>query len=350
MFVVIRADASSQIGSGHVMRCIALAESLIEKRHEVVFVCAPLFGNLIEVLRERKFEVWPLSSEINCKGDDSWDWNSDANDTLQLIGRHGREVDWFFIDHYQLDSRWHALVSASGAKIAVLDDLANRKCFCHIIIDQNSISKIHDNYRLLVPARCVRLMGAKYTLLRKDIRQVAKQRALQKYSFVGEGILVVFMGGADAGNNTLSVLKAIDIDSLRYALHVLIGPMNPWASDVMAWCRSNDVEFSIALSSVGDLLNKARAAIVACGMFAVELQALEIPCILVPVSDIQNAVAHYFCEHGRAIVMFPESLSDADALARAMNALLDLPYKTLGEGVVAVDGAHEIVRYLEMYK
>lgn len=349
MIVAFRVDASEGMGSGHVMRCIALAEALQERQHEVIFICAELEGNLIDKLKGLAFEVWPLNSSNDYQCAQGWDWQLDAEDTLALVERHQKAVDWLCVDHYQLDARWERIVGGCGARIAVIDDLADRWHACDVLVDQNAIEANHLRYNNLVPGSCLKLLGPRYTLLRKEFSDVSEQRRECSEVLGTTGNILVFLGGADSGNYTLHLLQSIDLQHLAFPLHVLIGPMNPWKNDVIEWCRKQNVAFTVAHDRIGDLLKCTRAAVVACGMFAVELQALEVPCALIPLSDIQATVAHYFSSQGRAIVVEPTALSDPNQVLDAVTKLLALPYLSTGAGVVPVDGARQVICHLESY-
>ncbi|UYP28929.1 UDP-2,4-diacetamido-2,4,6-trideoxy-beta-L-altropyranose hydrolase [Pseudomonas sp. Z8(2022)] len=347
MNVVIRVDASQHMGSGHVMRCVSLAEVLIERNHEVVFVCVAFVGSLIKELTERGFQVWPLPAVRQEFSDSGWDWLQDAENTLGVLNNNAYEPDWVIVDHYQLDGRWHNAVVQCGAHIAVIDDLANRQYACDLLVDQNAISSIHERYPALVPEYCQLLLGPRFTLLRREFSQVFDLRISKQKWLSQQGYIVVFMGGADSGNNTQKVLESLITQGMPYPLHVLVGVMNTRQSELQTWCQSHGVAFTVAHRQIGPLLAETRAAIVACGMFAVELQALEIPCLLTPLSDIQKDVAEYFISNGRALMLPLESLGSSEHVTIALSRLLNLPWEPDGRGVVPLDGARRIVEIME---
>lgn len=339
--VLIRTDASRRIGSGHVMRCIALAEALAERGHAVRFVCRPLEGDLRMELRSRGFDVDTLSliPADNEASDDEVDAEAMVAVIHTLIG----PPTWVVVDHYGLGARWHRAVAACGVKILVIDDLADRPLLCDLLVDQNAIDSIHARYPALTPPGCVLLLGPRYTLLRREFRQAHAERIALCGQSAGPGPILVFLGGADADNLTMQILERLEGVTLPGPLQVLVGPMNPWRRELQAWCAEHAVSVVIADREVSRLLVGARAAIVACGMFAVELQALEVPSLLLPLSDIQRTVALRFAEQGRAGVLDPVDLARSGALAAAVQSLLALPAEPGGQCAIPLDGASHIV-------
>jgi UDP-2,4-diacetamido-2,4,6-trideoxy-beta-L-altropyranose hydrolase len=345
--LAIRADASEHIGSGHVMRCLSLAEEWASRGGAVIFLCRPLKGHLVPAIQERGFETRALSLGDAAPTWTAEDQRADAWATRQvlseLIHRSEGSAVWLLVDHYQLGAAWHEAVTQQGMWLAVLDDLANRTLKCDVLIDQNALTHLHLRYPALTPAHCQRLLGADYTLLRQDVVRAAKQRDHHAVR-----VVPVFMGGADREGLTQTVIdhwrRQVNREDLT--AHVLCGAMNPHREGLKTACMQAQISFSHAQRDMSAVLTQARAAIVACGMLAVELQALEVPSLLIPLSDIQKAVAFDFEKRGRAVVLNPENLRDDDAFDSAWLRTLALDYSYSGEGFIALDGARKVVNRL----
>jgi UDP-2,4-diacetamido-2,4,6-trideoxy-beta-L-altropyranose hydrolase len=341
----IRADASRQMGSGHVMRCLALAEAAQEAGMAVHFLCRPLAGDLVSELRQRQL---PLTLLDLPEGPGLWqadDLAADARASLAAIQaqRHLDQHDWLLVDHYQLGAPWHLAVAHAGLRIAVLDDLANRPLACTLLIDQNALSAHHHRYPSLTPAHCQHLLGPRYTLLRQEIRQAAQQRLSTPPSTT-----VVFLGGADTDRLTERVLDRLAaLPQAAPTVQVLCGAMNPHWRAVQARCEAAGHRFALASRDMATLFAQARLAVVACGMTALELQALGIPSLLVPLSGIQEEVALDFARRGRAAVRSPQSLSDQGAFDTAWQALLAMPHHTPEPGFIALDGARRVIAQMQ---
>lgn len=215
MNVLFRVDASTQIGSGHVMRCLAFAAGLKEKNVGISFVCRDHQGQMSSQIQSRGFhcELLPASEKIGRdEGDPKhghWlgaDYRLDAEQSIAACGNS--TFDWIIIDHYGIDYRWHLLLREYSSHIMVIDDLADRKHDCDLLLDQTYGRKaaIYDQY---VPDNCLTLIGTQYALLRPEFRELRAQTLQARKSRDGIQNILVFMGGADKNNHSSVVLGAL---------------------------------------------------------------------------------------------------------------------------------------------
>ena len=149
MLAVIRTDASTSIGSGHVMRCLTLAYRLKkEKNARVVFVMRVLPGNLIGVVEKQGFEVLkllPANQKYSLNGYGLWltlPMEVDARQNIEVLQHYLQEhccdvADRLIVDSYALDEQWEQALRPYCREIMVIDDLANRRHDCDILLDQN---------------------------------------------------------------------------------------------------------------------------------------------------------------------------------------------------------------------
>ncbi|WP_159067785.1 UDP-2,4-diacetamido-2,4,6-trideoxy-beta-L-altropyranose hydrolase [Paenibacillus ihuae] len=192
MNIIFRVDSSYEIGTGHVMRCLTLANEFRDRKAKVSFICRDLPGNLASYIRGQGYPVFllPFRSE---RAEPSWlrvDYKTDATETLPILITSS-PVDCLIIDHYGIDQRWEKLIGANVAKIVVIDDLADRPHHCSLVLDQNS-SSAGDRYQGLVPDSCVKLVGTSYAILRPEFRSMKKQVAERDGSI---NRILVFFGG-----------------------------------------------------------------------------------------------------------------------------------------------------------
>src|SRR5699024_12326478 len=134
MRVIFRVDASTKIGTGHVMRCLVLAEQLRKRQAEVRFICCYLPGTLMQFIREQGFEVKPLA--YSKKDSEHSQDMLDAQTTVEEI-KQDDSIDYLVVDHYKLDYRWERVVKPFVGNLIVIDDLANRRHDCDCLVDQN---------------------------------------------------------------------------------------------------------------------------------------------------------------------------------------------------------------------
>jgi UDP-2,4-diacetamido-2,4,6-trideoxy-beta-L-altropyranose hydrolase len=322
MNVVIRADASRIIGTGHVMRCLSLAEVLSNRGASVSFICRLHDGHRCELIEKRGFRVQslPLSTskiEPDCKSSYSaWlgeSWQDDAAETITAIETIGSRPDWLIVDHYALDSNWEECVRASVGRIMVIDDLADRKHECDLLLDQNLYEDAEIRYRGLVPEDCQLLFGPRYSLLRDEFR-VARAGLAARSGTVRR--LLVFFGGSDYANHTSAILDALSaIDLGDIAVDVAIGDQHEYRDEIDAICRERNFECHVQTNRLAELMSEADIAIGAGGSATWERCCMGLPCLTFVVADNQR-----------------QQVNDA-ALAGILTAPDTEPEKT--EGVVA---------------
>ena len=126
MKVAFRADASSDIGLGHLMRCLTLAAELQRRGHGVRFICRRLPGDGTVMLDRAGIEVdWLPEPGRAPTGREPWNLvapDVDAEQTRRVLG----EVDWLVVDHYGLDDRWETSMRSRASRLLVIDDLPDR--------------------------------------------------------------------------------------------------------------------------------------------------------------------------------------------------------------------------------
>lgn len=196
MIAVIRVDASTQIGSGHVMRCLTLAQKLKkEKQAEVYFVMRLLEGNLISLVKDKGFFVFTLSEAAvnnDLQGYAKWltvTQKQDAEDTKAAISALS-DIDLLVVDSYAINYVWENELRSRVKQIMVIDDLANRKHNCDILLDQNFYLNKEQRYIGLVPENCKLYLGPEFALLREEF-YTAKANLRQRDGRI-KNILVFF--------------------------------------------------------------------------------------------------------------------------------------------------------------
>jgi UDP-2,4-diacetamido-2,4,6-trideoxy-beta-L-altropyranose hydrolase len=161
MKIAFRTDASLKIGTGHVMRCLTLANALQATGAQCHFICCEHPGNLIAQIRQRGFAVSVLLAATKAHITDeqaveqhsnyaAWlgaGWATDAAQTK--VGFGATAVDWLIVDHYALDARWEQALRPLYRKLMVIDDLADWPHDCDLLLDQNLGRDAGDYSKLL---------------------------------------------------------------------------------------------------------------------------------------------------------------------------------------------------------
>ena len=256
MRVVLRADASGRIGTGHVRRCLSLARALRQEGVEVLLVCRR-HDEVSEAAAGGEVEaVWlpaastgvaqaspaaarcnaaldPAQAEAGASGHAppaapgraslpageeqvpepthaAWakvGWEQDALETAQALA--GFRPDWVLVDHYALEARWEqAVAQATGARLAAIDDLADRPHAVELLVDQNLQPPAGDKYAGRLAAGARRLLGPRYALLAREYASAPRYRFRRQVASIG-----IFLSGADAHDAASAALRACREDA-----------------------------------------------------------------------------------------------------------------------------------------
>ncbi|WP_084637607.1 UDP-2,4-diacetamido-2,4,6-trideoxy-beta-L-altropyranose hydrolase [Paludibacterium yongneupense] len=288
--IVFRADASTTVGAGHIVRCATLAHELSARGARVVFICRETTGNFCAWLAEQKFDVHRLS------GGDA-DWRIDALGTREIVDTLGK-VDWLVVDHYALDARWERALRVAGvAKVAVIDDLDNREHDCDLLLDQNYSVEGAERYRKHVPAEATVLLGPSFALLAPQFRI---QRTLATARLGAVRRVIVCFGGADSANFTAATLQAL----AEYAgglerIDVVAGAANPHRATLETLCRQlPNTVLHPPTDTLAELMAEADLAIGAGGTMNWERACLGLPTLAFGIADNQAPVLDALLEGG----------------------------------------------------
>ncbi|MDO8788868.1 MAG: UDP-2,4-diacetamido-2,4,6-trideoxy-beta-L-altropyranose hydrolase [Sulfuritalea sp.] len=212
MNVAIRTDATPQIGTGHVMRCLTLADVLSTKGVAVSFLCCELPLHLEELITSKGHKFMRMDAA-----------RDDAEETRMLL-KSLPVVDWLVVDHYGLDAGWETAVRPAVKGIVVIDDLANRSHDCDVLLD-STFGEDGCRYRGLIPATCRKLFGATYVLLRPQFAEARKRRLLSPND--GELVAHVFFGGSDLRGYTSRFAQALASRLPHLRQEIAVGALYP---------------------------------------------------------------------------------------------------------------------------
>jgi UDP-2,4-diacetamido-2,4,6-trideoxy-beta-L-altropyranose hydrolase len=347
MKVVFRADASADIGTGHVMRCLALAEGLRQGGHQSSFICRSHEGHPGQLIADMGFHVELLPpatagsvgrSPETVVHHRNWlgvPWSVDAEETERLL--RDQEVDWLVVDHYALDADWEDQLANAADRLMAIDDLADRTHNVDLLLDQN-LGRAESDYHGLLPPACKKLIGPDYALLRPEFAEFRKA-SLARRTSPGLGRILVSMGGADMPNATSSVLDALERSALpsTTVVDVIMGAAAPWLSQVSSRARNSrfDVGVSTNVSNMAERMSQADISIGAAGSTSWERCAMGLPSIVVSLADNQAPILSALSEAGAATrVGFPFQESELSSL---VDDFYDNPGKLAAMSVKAAE-------------
>jgi len=299
MKVVFRVDASLQMGTGHVMRCLTLAQMLIENGVNAEFICRKHEGNLINKIRSSGFNVYGLEVFRQTKVDDKLahsHWlgvtqEQDAYDCVKML--EAEKPDWLIVDHYALDKQWEKTLKHYCKKIMVIDDLADRKHQCDILLDQN-FGRSSKDYEAFVVEHTKLLMGTQYSLLRPEFEQW-RQYSLNRRKEANFKSLLINMGGADPDNVTEQVLEKLQTAKLPkdIMITIVMGKTAPHLQSVKS-CASKlpyRSEVKVDVDNMAEVMANSDIAIGASGSTTWERCCLGVPTIQIITAYNQEFIA-----------------------------------------------------------
>jgi len=268
MRTLIRSDSSSTIGLGHIMRDLVFAKSL---EGEVIFACQNLEGNIIASI---PYEVKILNS-------------NDKSELIELI--RALKIDLLVIDHYGIDAHFEQKIQeATNVKILSFDD-TYQPHHCDILLNHN-LSADASRYTHLVPKNCELRCGSAYTLIRDEFKREKEKECEKIYD------IFIAMGGTDASNITLSILKTLS-DHLR--LCILTTTANAHLHELKNYVANKpNIALHINSNEVAKLLHQSRLAIVTPSVMVHEVLFMEVPFIAIKVASNQDDMYKYLKDNG----------------------------------------------------
>ena len=273
MKAVFRVDASLKIGSGHVMRCLALANTLKNNHFIVEFICRKHDGNLINRIYEQGFKVHELHLESEDNTDSKLEHSSwlgvsqkqDADDCIKVL--NNELVDWIVVDSYALDEDWHAALKPFCSRLMVIDDLANRNYQCDILLDQ-TFGRDKTDYINFTQSNCQSLVSSKYALLRSEFADI-RLESLARRKRPKLTHLLINMGGIDVSNITEKVLDHLKTSDLEKELNITIimGENSPHLQSVRdkATELKQKTKVLVGVKNMAQIMTSADIAIGASG-------------------------------------------------------------------------------------
>lgn len=330
--VAFRVDGSIKIGTGHIMRCLTLANALHEQGVNTHFICRAHFGHMAEQIKSQGHGVTLLSLNENFRVDDignsssryaSWlgaSWIQDAGETKQCLS--DMQVSWLIVDHYAIDRKWECSVrNALGIKIMVIDGLADREHDCELLLDQTCSSEGADRWKNLVSAECRLFVGPQYALLRPEF--IKSRKTLRQRDGVVRRIIIAF-GGVDQHNVTGTVLAAvIELNRADILVDVVVGVANPHRNKLLAQGQnSENVTLHVQAENIAELMTLADLSISGGGTMMWEQCHLGLPSLIVSIAENQRRQSNALHAIGGAVYIGDIGLASKGLIMHNLKRLM----------------------------
>lgn len=288
--LILRADATVAMGSGHVMRCLALAQAWQDAGGSCLFLMAESTPALKARLREEGVEVISLTVVPGTL--------EDAEKTSSL----GREcgATWAIVDGYQFGPEYQLALKRAGMKLLVVDDNGHAGCYAaDLVLNQNAHAD-KNLYQQRQPDTRL-LLGPAYAVLRREFK--SWRNWTREIPEVGRRVLVT-MGGSDPDNVTLLVIRALGSVAVKdLEANIVIGGSNPHAEAIERASAIFDgvIRLQKNVTGMAGPIAWADVAVSGAGTTIWEMASLGLPAILIDLAENQRPVARRLDQDGAAI-------------------------------------------------
>ncbi|MFC1961609.1 UDP-2,4-diacetamido-2,4,6-trideoxy-beta-L-altropyranose hydrolase [Chloroflexota bacterium] len=308
--LIVRADATTGIGTGHLMRSLALAQAWQDAGGSVAFITVCDSEGLRRRLREEGFTLFPLAKSHPGPGD--WE------ETEAILGRHsGAGV---VLDGYHFDTGYQEGIRAAGHPLLVIDDMAHLPHYAADVLLNQNLHAAGLTYSVESDSRL--LLETGYALLR---REFLKWRGCPREIPAVARHVLVTMGGTDPGNITLEAIKVLSrAGETDLEVAVVMGAGNPHAGAVeaAAWENNLPVRLIYDARNMPELMAWADLAISAAGTTVWELMFLGVPSVLMAVAGNQEMIAASAAAAGAAVRVEIKGRDWSDVFAENVRKLI----------------------------
>ena len=337
--IVIRADADARIGSGHLMRCLTLAQGWYAKGGKIVIVTNCKDKNLVRHVAVANTPVAKIEQPHPNP--------MDLERTRGILKSHYGA--WVVLDGYHFDSEYQERIKSLGHRLLVIDDMAHlEKYFADIILNQN-IDAERLEYEVERGTRL--LLGMRYVLLRPEFK--AQTVSTSKNPETARKLLIT-LGGGDFDNQAAKVIKAVEavkIDGLEVVL--VVGPANIHLKQLQTMVQASAVSIHLEINTtrMAELMAWADIAITGGGATCWELAYLGLPALVIILAENQVAVANGLDERGAVINLGWHHDLTAPGIAEAieyllLNAVKRKKMAASGRKLVDGNGTERVLKYL----
>lgn len=306
--IVFRVDASTTIGTGHIMRCLTLAKQLkqnINEKRNISFICRHILPSLHQQIIESGYHFYLLENNKENKiekNNDHQSWlgvtsQQDAEETIAIL--QDKAIDWIIVDHYAIDDKWEKKVKTYVKKIMIIDDLANRPHDCDLLLDQTYGRSLND-YKNLLPICSILLSGADYTLLRKEFilekNSIIKHRKNINFNHI---TALIMFGGTDPDNLTKLCIEKIKNVATIHKIVIIISDSTNNKNEIIAQYRKNKkIDIHISPKNIAEIMLNADIAIGAAGTSSWERCAVGLPAVVIIQAENQRLIAENLQRQG----------------------------------------------------
>jgi UDP-2,4-diacetamido-2,4,6-trideoxy-beta-L-altropyranose hydrolase len=286
--LLMRADASVAMGTGHVMRCFALAQAWQDGGGRAVFAMAQATPAVEERLRRESTGV----ARLNAKPGSA----DDAQETIALA--RVEQACWVVVDGYCFGADYQAALKHAGLKVLFIDDNGHAWHYsADLVLNQNAHAD-EELYCSREPSTKL-LLGPRFAMLR---REFSAWRGWKREIAVVARKVLVTMGGSDPDNFTRKVVDALcGITGEELQIRVLAGGSNPHAASLAELAGGeNSIQLVRDATDMPEQMSWADLAVAGAGSTCWEMCFMGLPALLIDLAENQTPIANELARRGTA--------------------------------------------------
>ncbi|OLS21887.1 MAG: UDP-2,4-diacetamido-2,4,6-trideoxy-beta-L-altropyranose hydrolase [Candidatus Heimdallarchaeota archaeon LC_3] len=343
--LIIRSDANTDIGIGHIMRCVALTEELLRNDFDVT-ILGNVESDKIKKLLKNNFKLKSISKIFP------------ANEDLVEIKKLILEIQakWVIIDGYHFDQQYLQELK-SLTNVLLFDDFVHLEYYpVNIILNQNT-DLYKDNYKTY--KKTIKLNGLEYVILRDEFIQSRKTHKTVKK--IAENLLIT-IGGSDKSNITFKIIKAINqLKSFAFKVKIVVGPVNIHYQEINDLVKNSNVSsnhnFDLITGNfnLSDLMNWSDIAITASGTTIWELAFMGVSFLYLKVEENQEVIVNELKKNNLGLYLGDGSNIVIEDVSKQINNLtknyeIRKMFSQTGQALIDGKGKKRILENLKAFK
>lgn len=304
MKFLVRCDSSIKIGTGHVVRCLHLAEMILKKQHEVFFVCKELTGNIISLIEEKQIKVIRLPGDLLPENEP------------KHIGNilNEENPDFIILDHYYLPLSWELVINSRSIPLMIIDDSFSRQHTCDFFLNQNYVNE----YKHIGKQK--NFIGPEYAVLSSDFLN----SPIPERSFNEVKKILVFFGGTDPRGDTYRYLKTIKKQKYNLEINVVLGKTNLDIPKIQTLVEDwSNVKLHIQTKDMSSLMRDSDLYIGAGGTVTWERAYMGLPALCIAVADNQIEIAQAMAQNGIHMFLGSSDEIKEDDFIQSLESILN---------------------------
>lgn len=325
--ILFRADASFRIGTGHVRRCLAIADAAARIGFSSLFVVRDLGLDQSATIRARGHRVIALPRPLtppalppNAAPHAAWAEVAQADDAHQTVAAlAGERIVAIVVDSYAFDAGWHEIVrGALAAPLTAIDDLGDRPLAADLVVDHNWHADHRAKYGAWLSASSRLLGGPRFALIDPAYAEAPRYRFSEQVRSIG-----IFMGGVDAEGLSLRVAVALRRAGFAGELAVATTSANPVLAELQHCAQEYDLSIIVDRPDLRDFFAAHDLQIGASGGATWERCCMAAPTLAIAVAENQHQVLGPLARINAIATV--SGTPDPDAIAAAALALTTRP-------------------------